>query len=104
MKTAVLPDDSLTIDAHHFAVRKSLPDDVHSLMVEVGLPVSRHQYGTINDQIVGIGGWKPIALIIDRTGEWQFQEPVGMALQRLELLQFAFHLHKVRMRLVSPYI
>ena len=69
MQASVLADNSTTVDAHNLPVRKSLTDDSQSLLVEVGLGIGGYQYGTIDDQIVGIGGWQTFLTIIDWAGQ-----------------------------------
>ena len=64
----VLLDDRPAVDAYNFPVRESLTNDAHRFSIEVGLCVSGYQYGTINDQIVGISGRQPVLAIIDGTG------------------------------------
>ena len=55
MQTSVLADDGLAVDADDFPVWECLSDDAHRLCVEVGLVVGRHQYRSVDDQIVGVG-------------------------------------------------
>ena len=45
----MLLDDGTTIDANDLAVGESLLDDVHSLLVKVGLVVGGYEDGTIHD-------------------------------------------------------
>ena len=68
---AVLFDDSPAVDAYDFPVREGFANDVHSLCVKIGLIIGWYQYGTINDQIVGIGGRQPVFAIIDGAGQRQ---------------------------------
>ena len=60
MQGAMLSNDSLTVDTHYLTVGKSLADDAHRLLVEVGLSVGRHQHGSVHHQIVGIGSRQSI--------------------------------------------
>ena len=62
MERAVLTDDGTTVNAHNLPVRIGLADDAHGLCIEIGLGIGGHQYGTIDDQIVGVGGRKPVCL------------------------------------------
>ena len=57
----MLLDDGAAIDAHDFAARIGLTDNTHGFGVEVGLSVGGHEDGTIDDQIVGVGGGKAIS-------------------------------------------
>ena len=54
MQTAMLLDNSPTVNANNLSVRESLLDDVHRLLVKVWLVVGRHQYCTVDDQVVGV--------------------------------------------------
>ena len=60
MKTTMLADDRTAVDAHNLAVRERLANGMKCLCVEVGLSVGRHQYGTIDNQIVSVGGRQPL--------------------------------------------
>ena len=60
MQRPVLLDNSPTVNANNLSVRESLLDDVHRLLVKVWLVVGRHQYSTVDDQVVGIGGRQTI--------------------------------------------
>ena len=68
MEGAVLLDDGTTVDADDLAIGIGLADDTHGLGIKVGLSVGGHEDGTIDDQIVGVGGWQTVAIVIDRTG------------------------------------
>ena len=52
----MLFDDGSAVDAHDLPVWESLANDAHRLCVEVGLRIGRHEDGTIDDEVVGIGG------------------------------------------------
>ena len=99
MQGAVLTDDGATVDAHNLAVREGLANDSYCLCVEVGLGVSGYEYGTIDDQIVGVGGrktvmtlprplqgggeaspWGGLEGVIYRAGKGQLQETIGLTL------------------------
>ena len=69
MEGAMLEDDGAAVDAHNFAVGEDLSDDSHGFCVEVGLVVGGNQYGTIDDQIVGVGGRKSLTSIIYGAGK-----------------------------------
>jgi hypothetical protein len=56
MERAVLLDDRPAVDAYDFAVGESLTDDAQSLCVEVGLGIGRDEYGTVDNQVVSVGG------------------------------------------------
>ena len=60
MEGAVLADDGAAVDAHNLAVGEGLSDGLQGFGVEVGLVVGGNQYGTIDDQIVGVGGRKTV--------------------------------------------
>ena len=62
MEGAVLADDGAAVDAYNVAVGECLANDALGLGVEVGLVVGGDEHGTIDDQIVGIGGRKTITL------------------------------------------
>ena len=65
MQTAMLLDNSPTVNANNLSVRESLLDDVHRLLVKVWLVVGGHQYSTVDDQVVGIGGRQTVAIIVE---------------------------------------
>ena len=69
MQASVLTDDRTAVDAHDFAVRVGQSYHAHGLLVEVGLVVGRHQHGTVDDQIVGIGGRQSVAVVVDGAGQ-----------------------------------
>ena len=65
---AVLLNDSPTVDAYDFPVREGFANDAHGLCVEVWLCIGGYQYGTIDNQIVGISCRQTVFAIIDGTG------------------------------------
>ena len=67
MKTAMLFDDTSTVDAHDLTLRKSLTDETKRFCVEIRLGVGGTEHGTVDAQEVGISGRQTIVLIIDRT-------------------------------------
>ena len=62
MEGAVLLDDSATVNANNLAVGEDLTDDAHGLCIEVGLRIGRYQYRTVDDELVGIGGWETVTV------------------------------------------
>ena len=60
MQTAMLLDNSPTVNANNLSVRESLLDDVHRLLVKVGLGIGGYQYRSVDDQIVGVCGRQSI--------------------------------------------
>jgi hypothetical protein len=56
MEGAVLLDDGTTVDADDLAVWVGLANDTQGFGVEVGLGIGGHKDGTIDDQVVGVGG------------------------------------------------
>ena len=111
MEGAVLLDDGATVDSDDFAIGIGLADDAHGLGVEVGLSVGGHQDGTIDDQVVGVGGGETVTVsdgiadhttfghgrIIDRTGERELQKAVGTAFEGAECTKFFFHQGQIGM-------
>ena len=79
MERAVLADDGTAVDGDDFAVGIGEGDGAESLGVEVGLRVGRHKNGTVDDEIVGIGGRETVVTIIDGTGERELQQAIGPA-------------------------
>ena len=63
MEGAVLANDGAAVDADNLAVGEGLSDDAQGLGIEVGLGVGGYQYGTIDDQIVGIGGRQSVGTL-----------------------------------------
>ena len=104
----MLADQYLTIDSNDIPIRKSgleLPD---RFLVVVGLSVDRQEDGTVDDEIVGIGGGQTLAVFIHGSCRREGNEPVGSAVCRAEGFQFLFHSPKVIVmnifRVVTPYI
>ena len=60
MQTAMLLDNSPTVNANNLSVRESLLDDVHRLLVKVGLRIGGYQYCSVDDQVVGVCGRQSI--------------------------------------------
>ena len=104
MQTTMLFDNGTTVDAYDFSVGKCLLDNLHRLLVKVGLIVGGHQYSTVNDQVVGVSSRQAIALVVDGAGQRQFQQTVRTPIERAETLQFLFHLVQVWMVLVASRI
>ena len=65
----MLADDGTAVDGDDFAVGIGEGDGAESLGVEVGLRVGRNEDGTVDDEVVGVGGGEAVATVIDRTGE-----------------------------------
>ena len=80
MEGTVLADDSAAVDAHNLAVGEGLSDDSQGFGIEVGLVVGGYEYGTIDDQIVGISGRKPVFVVVDGARQGEFQETIGLTL------------------------
>jgi hypothetical protein len=111
MEGTVLLDDGTTVDADDLAIGIGLADDTHGLGIKVGLSVGGHEDGTIDDQIVGVGGGQTVTVsdgiadhttfghgrIIDRTGERELQKAVGTAFEGAEGTKFFFHQGQVGM-------
>ena len=60
----VLADDGATVDADDVSVGEGLADDAHGFLVEVGLVVGGYQDGTIDDEVVGIGGGEAVCWLL----------------------------------------
>jgi hypothetical protein len=71
MEGAVLADDGAAVDADNLVVGECLADDTQGLGVEVGLSIGRDEYSAVDDQIVGIGGWQAVAVVVDGAGKGQ---------------------------------
>ena len=52
----MLLDNTSTIDAHDVTIGESLAYQAQGLGIEIGLGVSGTEYGTIDNQEMGIGG------------------------------------------------
>ena len=70
----MLFDKGTAITAYDFSIGKCLLDDAHSLCVKVGLVVGGNQYGTINDQIVGVSGRQSFTFTL-MNWEWNSGAP-----------------------------
>ena len=69
MQTTMLFDDGTTVYTNDFSIGIGLANDVERISIQVGLVVGGYQYGTIDNQIVGIGGWQAVLTIIDGAGQ-----------------------------------
>lgn len=77
------------IDADDVEAGESERDGLAGQCIEVGLVVGGHEYGTVDDDEVGVGGWQPFAIVEDGVGHGKPQEAVGVSVgcaQRAELL------------------
>ena len=72
MDAAVLLDDAAAVDGHHLAVGKDGGDALQGCRVVKGLSVGGHEYGTVDDEVVGIGGRQRAAVFVE-DGVWQGQ-------------------------------
>ena len=110
MQASMLLNNCPAVDAYDFPVRKGFADDAHRLLVQVGLVVGWHQDGTVDDQVVGIGGRKAgivlggspadcstfgRRLLVDGAGQREAQQAVGLAVKGAQVLQFLFHFVEV---------
>ena len=87
MQRAVLADDGAAVDAYDVAIGEGLADDVHGLLVKVGLTVGGYEDGTVDDQIVGVGGGQPLGIVVvDGAGQGQAQQAVGAAVEGAQRL------------------
>ena len=91
MEGTVLLDDGAAIDAHDFAVRIGLTDNTHGLGIKVGLSVGGHEDGTIDDQIVGVGGGQTVALVVYGTGQGEPEQAIGLVVKRAQRFELLFH-------------
>ena len=69
MQTTMLFDDGATVYTNDFSIGIGLTNDAESFGIKVGLVVGGYQYGTIDNQIVGVGGWQAVLTIIDGAGQ-----------------------------------
>ena len=79
MQGAMLLNDGTAVDAYDLAVGEGLAHYLKRLNVKVGLVVGGNEYCSVDDEIVGISGWQTFAIIINRMGQTQLQQLVGMA-------------------------
>ena len=79
MDGAVLPYDRAAVDGNHLPVGESLANQADGFGVEVWLSVGRTEYGAVEDEEVGIGGWQSLAAVIDGARHRQPLQPVGPA-------------------------
>lgn len=110
----VLADDGPAVDAYDVPVGEGLADDAHGFLVEVGLVVGGYQDGTIDDEVVGIGGGEAVCwllafgnlllAVVDGAGQRQAQQAVGPSVEGAQLLQFLFHEQEVGMVVVATRI
>ena len=73
MQAAVLADDGAAIDADHLAVWVSLLDDGTCLVVKIRLSIGGVEYGTVDNQIVSVGGGQTVVAVVNGARHRQFQ-------------------------------
>ena len=59
MQRTVLSDERAAVDTDHFMLRKGFLQGFPGLFVQGRLMVSRHQYGPVDHQEIGVCGRKP---------------------------------------------
>ena len=72
MQAAMLFDNTTAIDANDLSIREGLADDPQGLGVEVGLSVGGTEYGTVDDEEVGVGGRQTVIAVVDGAGIGSF--------------------------------
>ena len=97
----MLLDDGTAVDAYDVAVGEGSADGLHGLCVEVGLGVGGHEHGSVDDEIVGVGGGQSVGLVVDGAGQWQSEQSVGLSVECAQLLQFSFHFCQVGVLVVA---
>ena len=60
----MLADDDTAVDADKFVVGESLAQSLGSRLVIVGLVVGGINHGAVDDEEVGIGSRKPLAVVL----------------------------------------
>lgn len=78
----MLTNDWATVDAYNVSVGEGLTNDAQGLGIKVGLGIGGHEYGSIDDKIIGISGGQTVVAIIDGAGEWELQQTVGTSVER----------------------
>ena len=91
MQAAVLFDNASTVDADDLPVGEGLTDDSQRFGVEVGLSVGGTEYGTVDDEEVGVGGRQTVVAVVDGSGHREFLQTVGPSVDGAEGLQLFFH-------------
>ena len=82
MDASVLFDDTPAVDGHRLTVGESALDDSHGLGIVFRLMVGGHQNRSVQNQEIGVGGGQLFSVfVIDRRGEWQFQQTVGLSVK-----------------------
>ena len=75
MYAAMLLDDAAAVDGHHLAVGEDGGDALQGSLVVKGLSVGGHEYGTVDDEVVGIGGRQRAAVFVeDGVGKGQAEQ------------------------------
>ena len=69
----MLADDGERIYTDDFSVWEGELDLLFSFLVFLRLVLSRVNYGSIQDEEVGVGSRQTVAIIIDCVRHWQFQ-------------------------------
>ena len=81
MERTVLTDDGTAVDGDDFTVGIGEGDGAECLGVEVGLSVGGDEDGTVDDEVVGIGGGEAVVAIVDGTGKRESQQTIGTAVE-----------------------
>ena len=87
----MLLDDTPAVYPHDFPPWEYIANQVQRFFIQIGLSVGRTEYGAIDDEEVGIGGWQAHPFVVDRSRHWQLDQLVRHALKRAEGLQLFFH-------------
>ena len=104
MDGAVLADDGAAVDADNIAAREGCGDELQGLCVEVGLAIGRAEHGTVDDEEVGIGGWKTLSVIIDCAWHRQAEQAVGLAVERAQGVELLLHQLQLVVLLVAGVV
>ena len=92
MQGTMLKNEHSAIDADDLTVGKRFLQLCECFLVFFCLMIGRHQYRSVDDEKIGMGGRKPIALFVKaRVGEWKWEKCIGKSLKSAEGKKFLFH-------------
>ena len=70
----------LCINSHDLSIGEGLRNEVHGLLVEIGLTIGGYDDRLVENHEIGIGGRQPLIVVIDGAGHGQTKESIGIAL------------------------
>ena len=88
----MLDNQRAAIDPYDLIARKGLLQLLDSHLVMLGISVCGHQYSSVDDKEIGVGGRQALSLVIEnRRSHRERHEIIGQAITRPQSAKFLFH-------------